>query len=88
MDVNFDATTMAVILGLVEFAKQLGVVGKASLGLSLVLGLVLGIAQQVSANGTPVDFAGWFGVAIVGLAYGLAASGLFDLAKRFSNKYA
>jgi hypothetical protein len=86
MDIAFDPTVIAVILGLVEFLKQVGVQGQASLVASLVLGLALGAGQRLSEIGTPADFAGWFGLVIVGLAYGLAASGLFDFAKRFEKQ--
>lgn len=84
MDIQFDPTVMAVILGLVEFLKQVGIKGQASLVASLVLGLALGVAQHLSANGMPTEFAGWFAALIVGLAYGLSASGLYDFAKRFA----
>jgi hypothetical protein len=73
---------MVVILGLVEFAKRLGVTGKWSLGLSMLLGLLLGAAYQAAANGWPVDFAGWFGLALFGIVLGLSASGLYDLGGR------
>lgn len=73
---------MVVILGLVEFAKQLGVTGKASLVLSVVLGAAFGIAYQLSIA-VPVAFADWFAAIVTGLAWGLAASGLYDLGKRY-----
>jgi hypothetical protein len=82
-EIEFDPTILAVILGLVEFAKQLGVQGKGSLGLSMGLGVALGGSAWLAMEGTPGDFAGWFVVVIVGLAYGLAASGLYDVGKRF-----
>lgn len=69
---------MVVVLALVEFAKRLGVKGKASLVLSMILGIVFGILAQIATKGTPVDFQGWFGVVIVGLVLGLGASGLYD----------
>lgn len=69
-----------VILALVEFAKQIGVTGKASLVFSMVLGTGLGVAYQVSIA-PPADFNGWFGAIVFGLALGLTASGLYDVAK-------
>ena len=76
---------IVVILGVVEFAKQLGLVGKASLVLSLVLGVVIGLGYQLSAA-MPVTFAEWFAAGITGLAWGLTASGLYDYGKRLTNK--
>lgn len=68
-----------VVLGLVEFVKQLGVQGKALLGASMGIGLVLGVGYQLSvASALPVNFGGWFAVAIYGLALGLFASKVYD----------
>ena len=76
---------MVIVLGLVEFAKQLGLTGKASLILSMVLGILAGVLYQLSVA-IPVDMAGWLGAAVYGLALGLAASGLYDLGKRYAAK--
>ncbi len=81
-DVDFNPTILLVIAGLVQMSKQLGVNGKGSLVTSMVLGLLLGGGDFLASNGTPSDFAGWFGVLIVGLAYGLSTSGLYLLAKQ------
>jgi hypothetical protein len=69
---------MVLVLALVEFAKRLGVKGKASLLLSMVLGVVLGVLAQIATKGTPIDFAGWFGIVTAGLMLGLGASGIYD----------
>jgi len=82
-DIEFDMTIMAVIAGLVQMSKQLGVKGNGSLVVSMVLGLALGGSSVLAAGGTPSDFAGWFGVLIIGLAYGLSTSGLYLLAKTY-----
>jgi hypothetical protein len=75
---------IAVIFGLVEFTKKLGCHGKPLLLLSMLIGIVLGIAYQISIAGLPSTFAIWFGVSIFGLAIGLTASGIYDfLDKRF-----
>lgn len=84
MTIVFDPTIIAVILGLVEWLKSVGINGRRSGATSMLLGLFLGAGQHVSVNGRPGDFAGWFGVIVVGLAYGLSASGLYDVGKRFS----
>lgn len=67
------------IIGLVAFAKAMGLSGaKALRGLSAGLGLVIAIGAEISAQGLPADFAGWFGLVIYGLALGVVASGLVD----------
>ena len=70
-----------VLAGLVAFAKTMGLAGKALTGLSLGLGVVLGILYQLSL-GIPADFAGWFGAVIFGLGLGLVTCGLYDFVKR------
>lgn len=69
-----------VVIGLVEWIKRFGLQGAALNVASLLIGLVAGIAYQVSIA-LPVDFAGWFAAAIYGLALGLVASGLYDAGK-------
>jgi hypothetical protein len=84
----FDPTTllfgsvpiMLVIFGLVEFVKSLGVIGRWLTVVSLLLGLVLGFAFRLASAGIPIDFSGWFGAVIFGLAIGLVASGFYDFA--------
>lgn len=68
---------MPLILGLVEFAKQ-WVQGKALTAVSLVIGIVFGVALYAAIFGAPVEFAGWFAAVIGGIAVGLAASGFYD----------
>lgn len=74
---------MAIIVGLVEFAKRMGVHGRAALIASMALGVVLGILERITTQ-PPTEPAGWFEAVLYGLAYGLAASGLYDLGKRLS----
>lgn len=69
-----------VVIGLVEWIKRFGVQGAALNVASLLIGLVAGIAYQIS-TAMPGDFSGWFGAAIYGLALGLVASGLYDAGK-------
>lgn len=69
-----------VVAGLVGFAKSMGLQGRALTGLSLALGVALGILYQLSIS-VPTTLAGWFGAAITGLALGLTASGLYDVAR-------
>lgn len=69
-----------VIFLIVEEIKAYGVEGKILRALSLLIGLVFAIAAQL-ADGLPTDYAGWLGVVIVGLIYGLMASGGYDFLK-------
>jgi hypothetical protein len=74
---------LALIAGLVEFAKRLGVTGNGSLVLSMILGVAFGLVYQLSLA-IPITTAGWFAAVVYGLLTGLAASGLYDLGKRYS----
>jgi len=81
---NFDAIVaglplVLVVIGLVEWFKQLGVQGNVLRYVSMAIGLVIGIAYQISL-GLPADFAGWFAACIYGLGLGLVASGIYDAA--------
>lgn len=69
-----------VVIGLVEWIKQLGVTGQVLRVVSLTVGVALGIAYQYSMQ-PPADFAGWFGATVYGLGLGLVASGIYDAAK-------
>ncbi len=71
---------VVVVFGLVEFVKSFGLKGQWLTVTSLFLGLALGVCYQVAKTGLPVDFAGWFAVAIFGLALGLVASGFYKFA--------
>ena len=70
---------VVVVLGLVEFSKQLGARGKALLLLSMALGILFGVGYEVAQTGVPTDFGGWFAYGIFGLAMGLVASGIYEL---------
>ncbi len=73
-----------VVIGLVEWIKRFGVQGAALNVASLLIGLIAGIAYQISFA-MPGDFSGWFGAAIYGLALGLVASGLYDAGKSIAS---
>jgi hypothetical protein len=76
---------LALIIGLVTFAKSMGLAGRALQALSACLGLALGIAYQVSL-GVPADFSGWLGVVVYGLGLGVVASGLVDTARDLAER--
>lgn len=78
-----------VVLGLVQYAKRLGIKGNRLLLVSMAIGLLLGAGFQsyklASAPGPgPATAAAWyaaiFGVLIFGLLLGLVASGIYDVA--------
>lgn len=69
-----------VVIALVEWVKAFGVRGNALRAVSLVIGLALGGAYQYS-TAAPVDFGGWLGLVVYGLALGLMASGVYDAAR-------
>jgi len=69
---------LAVVFGLVEFTKKLGLTGEKLTVVSMVTGLLLGVGYQISVSGLPVEFGAWFGVVVFGLAIGLAASGIYN----------
>ena len=71
---------MVLIVGIVQFSKELGLRAPWLRVLAAALGLLLGLASQLAA-GIPADFAGWLGVVVFGLAVGIAASGLVDAAR-------
>jgi len=68
---------IAVIFGLVEFLKVFGLKDRILTICSLLLGLALGIAYNLTL-GLPVDYAGWMAVIFFGLAIGLTTSGIYD----------
>ncbi len=74
-----------VVIGLVTLLGKLGVEGKAQLGSAMGIGTVLGILYQISL-GIPMDFSGWFGAVIYGLALGLVGSGIYETGLKVAKK--
>lgn len=75
---------LAMIAGLVEFAKKLGINGNWSLGLSMALGVMLGLLMQL-AEMYP-EISPWVRLVVYGILFGLTASGLYDIGKRFLSR--
>lgn len=67
-----------IVFGLVEEIKAWGLEGKILRAVSLVLGVLLAVLYQLGSNGLPADLMGWLVVVVVGLAFGLTASGAYD----------
>ena len=72
---------LAFVLGLVQWVKGFNLQGAQVKIASMVIGVLLGVGYQFSVA-VPVDFTGWFGVAVFGIALGLTASGLYDVANK------
>jgi len=67
------------IVGLVELVKKFGVEGNKLTAISVLIGTLVGVGYKLYTmipNAAP-----WIEVAVTGLAFGLAATGLYDLAK-------
>lgn len=67
---------LIIVFGLVEFAKKFGLEGKVLTGLSMAIGVVMGMFYQLAQRNQLV--AEWFEMVVFGLAVGLAASGIYD----------
>ena len=74
------------VLGLVEFAKKLGLKGNGSLVLSVALGFVFsGVVYAIQSGVIPEAAAPYINLVIVALSGGLGAAGLYDLGKKWSS---
>jgi hypothetical protein len=74
------------VLGIVEFAKKLGLRGEGSLVLAVVLGFVFsGLVHAMGTGLIPEAAVPWISMVIVGLAGGLGAAGLYDLGKKWTS---
>lgn len=72
---------IALIMALVTWISDLvGAQGKIKMAIAMVVGIVLGVAYQLSVH-VPATFGEWFFVVIYGLALGLFASGAWDVLK-------
>jgi uncharacterized membrane protein HdeD (DUF308 family) len=74
------AALMALIFGLVEFAKQLGASGHRLRWLSMLTGIILAVVYRL--RGLYPQAAPWIDISFFGLAAGLAASGVFDFIQK------
>jgi hypothetical protein len=75
-----------VVMGLVTLWGELGLKGRAQLVSSFITGLLIGGLYQLAELGVPVDFAGWFALAIFGLGLGVVTSGLYETAGKLVRK--
>jgi len=72
---------IVVILMLVEEIKAWGLEGKILRIVSMALGVLFAVAYQL-AIAMPVSVMEWLTVVVVGLLYGIAASGTYDFIDR------
>lgn len=80
---EINGMVIAVVVGLTEMAKQLGVEGKQNLVVAFVLGAALGAGHHLSVADVPADIAAWYMLIIAALIHGLAPSGLYKFSKKF-----
>lgn len=72
-------SVILLIVGLVELVKKFGVEGNKLTAISVLIGVLVGVGFRLY---TMIPAAApWIEVAVTGLAFGLAATGLYDLAK-------
>jgi len=76
---------VVVILALVEWFKKINVPTVALPYVSMFIGLLFGIGYQWSLAPL-ITFTDWFNAVFFGIAYGLIASGLYDVAKSVVKK--
>jgi hypothetical protein len=75
-----------VIIALVEEIKMWGLTGNILRAISILLGLGFSIVYQLATK-VPVTLMEWLVVVVVGILYGIGASGGYDfINKRFPSK--
>lgn len=79
LDVAVNGVPLAlVVMGLTFLYGKFGASGNLQLGLSFATGLLFGVGYMLALSGVPVDFAGWFGVIVFGVAMGLLPAGIYE----------
>jgi len=68
---------VVIVFAIVEEVKAWGVDGNILRVVSIVVGVGLAVLAQLQA-GLPADLSGWITLGVVGLIYGLTASGAYD----------
>ena len=68
---------ITLVFGLVEFFKSVfSMEGKPVTVMSAGIGVVLSVAYQLSVA-VPATYMGWLEIVVIGIAFGLAASGFY-----------
>lgn len=73
---------IALIIGLVQFIKSLGVSGVYIKITAFLVGAVLGGGYHIAVHGVPNDTAGIFTAIVITLAFGVGAPSFYDAAFR------
>jgi len=80
------AVVIFLVLVLTYLAGRFGAQGRVQLGISLVLGFLLGGTFQAAATGWPVTYAGWFWLVIYALVMAVLPFLVYDLGKDLVEK--
>ena len=75
-------SVVLLIVGLVELVKKLGLKGNVLTLVSVVIGILVGVGFK--AYGMFPNMQPWIELVVSGVAFGLAATGLYDLTKNFA----
>jgi hypothetical protein len=67
-----------IVFACVEEVKAWGLTGKILRGLALALGIAFAVTFQLAFLGLPVNAEQWYTLVVVGLIYGLSASGAYN----------
>ena len=70
--------TIPAILGLVNLAKQFGIVGRWSALLAVLLGVLIAVVEYLTGADVLVTAGGIYGAVATGVILGLSAAGLYD----------
>lgn len=74
---------VAIVLGIVEAAKEFGVKGRWSLALAMIVGLLLfGLGGAIEGALVPADCMPWIEATVKAIAGSLAVAGFYRLSKR------
>ena len=80
MDTMSTVLSVPAVVAIVTLAKAFGVTGRWALLAAVVVAVALNVADYLWAT------SGLYGAAVAGLLLGLAAAGLYDVAKASSNR--
>ena len=70
--------TIPAILGLVNLAKQFGIVGRWSALLAVLLGVLIAVVEYLTGADVLVTAGGVYSAVATGVILGLSAAGLYD----------
>lgn len=77
-------STVLLIAGIVELIKKMGLKGNFLILVSVGIGVIFGVVFRIHTMYPETQ--PWIELAYFGIAFGLGASGLYDLAKSFTER--